>query len=69
MYSERVTDAIIVPVSIGYDKVIETGTYVEELMGKPKEKESLAQLFNNGFNLLQLRFGRIDGLYFTGLTL
>ena len=51
---------MLVPVSIGYDKVIETPTYVSELLGSPKEKESLLQLMNSGFNLLQLKWGRID---------
>jgi glycerol-3-phosphate O-acyltransferase len=54
VYSGRVKDAILVPVSIGYDKVIETPSYVDELLGRPKEKESLGQLVNSGFNLLQV---------------
>ncbi|KAJ3083787.1 hypothetical protein HK102_000908, partial [Quaeritorhiza haematococci] len=52
-------DAIIVPMSIGYDKVIETSSYVNELLGRPKEKESLAQLFNSA-GVLQFKWGRID---------
>jgi glycerol-3-phosphate O-acyltransferase len=51
--SGRVKDAIIVPMSIGYDKVIETGSYASELLGSPKEKESLFQLLNN-INILQV---------------
>ncbi|KAI8909511.1 acyltransferase-domain-containing protein [Gorgonomyces haynaldii] len=54
------SDAYVVPVSIGYDKVIETPTYQDELMGTPKVKESLGQLLTGGFNLLQLKWGRID---------
>ncbi|KAJ3218193.1 hypothetical protein HDU67_006455 [Dinochytrium kinnereticum] len=57
--SERVKDCIIVPMSIGYDKVIETESYVSELLGTPKEKESLMQLMNN-LNILQFKWGRID---------
>lgn len=52
-------DALFVPVNIGYDKVIETPSYVNELLGKPKEKESIFQLFSN-LNVLQLKWGRID---------
>lgn len=52
-------DAIIVPVNIAYDKVIETPSYVNELLGTPKKKESIGQLLNN-INLLQLKWGRID---------
>jgi glycerol-3-phosphate O-acyltransferase len=48
-----VRDVIIVPMSIGYDKVIETESYVSELLGTPKEKESLFQLVNNA-NILQV---------------
>ncbi|KND00860.1 uncharacterized protein SPPG_03964 [Spizellomyces punctatus DAOM BR117] len=57
--SGRVRDAILVPMSIGYDKVIETESYVNELLGTPKEKESLFQLLNN-VNILQFKWGRID---------
>ncbi|KAJ3014148.1 UNVERIFIED_CONTAM: hypothetical protein HDU68_000404 [Siphonaria sp. JEL0065] len=57
--SGRVKDCIIVPMSIGYDKVIETGSYVSELLGAPKEKESLYQLLTN-MNVLNFKWGRID---------
>lgn len=59
MLSERVQDCYIVPISIGYDKVIETETYVNELLGIPKEKESLWQVITNS-RLLQLKMGRVD---------
>ncbi|KAJ1567240.1 hypothetical protein HK405_006649 [Cladochytrium tenue] len=49
----RVKDCYIVPMSIGYDRVIEAEGYVSELLGRPKEKESLMQLLNN-VNILQL---------------
>ncbi|TPX34175.1 glycerol-3-phosphate 1-O-acyltransferase [Synchytrium microbalum] len=55
----RVKDAIIVPMSIGYDKVIESESYVNELLGTPKEKESLFQVMNSA-SVLGLQFGRID---------
>ncbi|KAF9355308.1 hypothetical protein BGX34_010545, partial [Mortierella sp. NVP85] len=59
MLSERIKDCYIVPISIGYDKVIETETYVNELLGIPKEKESLWGVITNS-RLLQLKMGRID---------
>ncbi|KAF9169199.1 hypothetical protein BGX21_010847 [Mortierella sp. AD011] len=59
MLSDRVKDCYIVPISIGYDKVIETETYINELLGIPKEKESLWGLLTNS-RLLQLKMGRID---------
>jgi hypothetical protein len=43
---EKASDCWILPVSVQYDRVIETETYVDELLGKPKEKESLSQLIN-----------------------
>ncbi|KAK3829829.1 MAG: acyltransferase [Linnemannia elongata] len=59
MLSNRVQDCYIVPISIGYDKVIETETYINELLGIPKEKESLWGVITNS-RLLQLKMGRID---------
>ncbi|KAJ3110248.1 hypothetical protein HDU96_006773 [Phlyctochytrium bullatum] len=66
--SGRVNDCIIVPMSIGYDKVIETESYVSELLGTPKEKESLMQLLNN-LNILQFKWGRIDVRFSTPFSL
>jgi len=57
---EKATDCWILPVSVQYDRVIETDTYVDELLGKPKEKETLWQLMTGGGSKLQLKLGRID---------
>jgi 1-acyl-sn-glycerol-3-phosphate acyltransferase len=46
-FSKRIEDAIIVPISIDYDRVIETASYVDELLGKPKEQESLLMMLSN----------------------
>jgi hypothetical protein len=54
---EKATDCWIVPVSVQYDRVIETETYVDELLGKPKEKESLLGLISGGGEKLQLKLG------------
>lgn len=54
---EKATDCWILPVSVQYDRVIETETYVDELLGKPKEKESLKQLITGGGGKLQLKLG------------
>lgn len=56
----RTTDVLVCPVSLQYDSVIESGTYVDELLGKPKESESLSGLVSGGSSLLQLKMGRID---------
>ncbi|CAG8509781.1 6104_t:CDS:10, partial [Scutellospora calospora] len=57
--SGRAKDCWIVPVSLQYDKVIETETYVNELLGTPKERETLWGVVTNT-RLLQLKWGRID---------
>ena len=54
------SDAWIVPTSVQYDRVIEAETYVSELLGMPKEKESIFRLVSSGGGLLQLKMGRID---------
>jgi hypothetical protein len=54
---EKASDCWILPVSVQYDRVIETETYVDELLGKPKEKESLKQLITGGGGKLQLKLG------------
>lgn len=46
------------PVYIGYEKLLEGGSYISELSGKPKEKESLLGLFR-AFGLLRQRYGRV----------
>lgn len=43
----RVNDLYICPISIGYDKVLETEAYVNELLGAEKQQESLSQLLNS----------------------
>ncbi|KAJ3330332.1 hypothetical protein HDU91_003605, partial [Kappamyces sp. JEL0680] len=58
-------DAIFVPVNIGYDKA---PSYVNELLGTPKEKESLFQLANN-INILQFKWGRVDVRFGTPFSL
>jgi glycerol-3-phosphate O-acyltransferase len=59
MFQNPNRDCIIIPVNIGYDRVIETPSYITELLGTPKEKESIFQLLGS-VNLLQLKWGRID---------
>jgi len=57
--SGRVKDVYLCPISIGYDRVLETATYVNELLGAEKQAESLAQLLNSA-RVLNLKLGRID---------
>ena len=57
--SGRVDDAIVCPVSTQYDKVIEVDSYISELLGRPKKKESL-QEFLSASSILSLKLGRVD---------
>ncbi|KAK2880063.1 hypothetical protein FQN49_000611 [Arthroderma sp. PD_2] len=57
--SGRVEDALICPVSTQYDKVIETESYISELLGQPKQKENLKD-FISASSVLSLKLGRID---------
>ncbi|PNS18831.1 Glycerol-3-phosphate acyltransferase [Sphaceloma murrayae] len=59
LLSGRVNDAIICPVSTQYDKVIEVDSYISELLGQPKPKESLFQFLNSS-SVLSLKLGRVD---------
>jgi hypothetical protein len=36
---QQTSDCLLVPISISYEKVIETGTYIQELLGKSKKPE------------------------------
>jgi glycerol-3-phosphate O-acyltransferase len=49
---------IFVPVYIGYERVMEINSYVRELSGKPKEKESLWG-FLRSLKVLRENFGRV----------
>ncbi|PKY03720.1 putative acyltransferase [Aspergillus campestris IBT 28561] len=57
--SGRVEDTIICPVSTQYDKVIETESYISELLGQPKRKENLSDFLSSS-SVLSLKLGRVD---------
>ncbi len=46
------------PVYFGYEKLMEGKSYIGELSGKPKEKESLIGLFR-AFGVLRQRYGKV----------
>src|SRR5262249_52684180 len=48
-----------VPVSIGYDRLVEGGAYVQELMGGEKHKEDARGLLRST-SLLRGRYGRLN---------
>eukprot|EP00931_Biecheleriopsis_adriatica_P103257 TRINITY_DN78116_c0_g1_i1.p1 TRINITY_DN78116_c0_g1~~TRINITY_DN78116_c0_g1_i1.p1 ORF type:complete len:751 (+),score=121.99 TRINITY_DN78116_c0_g1_i1:267-2255(+) len=67
-----VDDAYVVPVSIYYDRVMETRTYVSELMGKKKRRESLLGLLGQGKHLLAMprsRYGNIHVCFAPGFSI
>jgi glycerol-3-phosphate O-acyltransferase len=59
LWSGRVQDAIVCPVSCQYDKVIEVDSYISELLGQPKKKENLTD-FMSASSILNLKLGRVD---------
>lgn len=48
----------LVPVYIGYEKLVEGRSYLAELSGQPKRKESLLGFFRS-FKILRSEFGRV----------
>ena len=66
LFEGRCKDVIICPISVGYDRVIETESYVDELLGKPKERESLGKLASSTL-LLQPKWGRLDGVCYCNM--
>lgn len=63
--SGRVSDLYICPISIGYDKVLETESYVNELLGAEKQQETLAQLLNSTRILAVPVFSRSPPFFLT----
>ena len=57
--SGRVDDAVICPVSTQYDKVVETESYISELLGKPKQAENIMDFLSSS-SVLSLKLGRVD---------
>ncbi len=49
---------VFVPVYVGYERIMEGPTYVRELAGRPKRKESLMQLLSTARHIKRV-FGRV----------
>ena len=56
--SGRVEEVSIVPISVGYEKIIEEASYKKEVLGGEKKKESLAELLKAP-KVLTSKYGRI----------
>lgn len=50
---------VLVPVYLGYEKLVEAGSYLNELKGAAKKRESLADLLRSA-HLLRENFGVVD---------
>ncbi len=50
---------IFVPVYFGYERIVEGRTYIGELSGRPKEKESVAGLIKATASVLRSKFGKV----------
>ncbi|EMC91667.1 hypothetical protein BAUCODRAFT_79132 [Baudoinia panamericana UAMH 10762] len=57
--SGSVQDAMVCPVSIQYDKVIEVDSYVNVLLGQPQPREDLSGFLARA-DVLSLKLGRVD---------
>ncbi len=51
--------AVFMPVYFGYERILEARTYIGELSGKPKEKESVQGLLRSIVRIFRQRFGRV----------
>ena len=49
---------VFLPVYFGYERIVEANTYVGELSGRPKSKESIGDLFR-ALRVLREKFGRV----------
>ncbi len=59
---------VFIPTYIGYERIMEGGTYIGELKGKPKESENLLALFKTGRKLERI-FGTVHVNFGTPLFL
>eukprot|EP00760_Papus_ankaliazontas_P014689 PhM_4_TR16131/c0_g1_i1/m.88159/K00649/GNPAT; glyceronephosphate O-acyltransferase len=56
---EDLEDVVVVPVSLSYERMLEEGSYADEMMGTPKPGETLSNLFKS-LGFLQHRFGGVN---------
>jgi glycerol-3-phosphate O-acyltransferase len=50
---------VFMPVYFGYERIVEGRTYIGELSGQPKEKESIFMLFRTLASVLRSKFGKV----------
>jgi glycerol-3-phosphate O-acyltransferase len=50
---------VFMPVYFGYERIVEGRTYIGELSGRPKEKESIGVLVKAAVSVLRKKFGKV----------
>src|SRR6202162_2523055 len=50
---------VFMPVYFGYERIVEGRTYIGELSGRPKEKESVFGLLKTSVSVLRSKFGKV----------
>ena len=50
---------VLMPVYFGYERIVEGRTYIGELSGRPKEKESVFGVLKAAVSVLRKRFGKV----------
>ena len=50
---------VFMPVYFGYERIVEGRTYIGELSGRPKEKESVLGLLKASVSVLRSKFGKV----------
>ena len=50
---------MFMPVYFGYERIVEGRTYIGELSGQPKQKESVFVLFKSMVSVLRSKFGKV----------
>src|SRR5260370_34105183 len=50
---------VFMPVYFGYERIVEGRTYIGELSGRPKEKESVFGLLKASVSVLRSKFGKV----------
>src|SRR6202451_3465076 len=56
--ADPVRPVVFVPVYFGYERLVEGNTFIGELAGRPKEKESILGLLGS-WRVLRQRFGKV----------
>ena len=59
VFSGKVNDVCLVPLTINYEKVLEGDTFPSELLGEDKVEESLLRIVKAMPLLLKVNFGRV----------